>query len=175
MGRARIHGDVPHRCIRPSLRHDDPGSPSRMAVSIRPCGASMARAATGIMADLISPRTVDRDSRIDVNRSAQEELDTNCGRNGHQLRKSTAAEIIGQPIVLGPMLRGGRVHDHSAYGIAGLSGNGRRRYSLRCIRVIGCLCAATNFLGCRRHELSSGTVKGRHRLCLGSAPMYGVK
>ena len=77
--------------------------------------------------------------------------------------------------MLGPMFRGGRIHDHAADGIMGVARSGRHRCSLHCIRVIGRLCAATSFLGCRRHELSSGTVKGRHRLCLGSAPMYGVK
>jgi hypothetical protein len=59
--RARIHGDMPHRCIRPSLRDDDSGSSSRVAVSIRPDGSAVVSAATGIMAVLYR-----RERRINV-------------------------------------------------------------------------------------------------------------
>jgi hypothetical protein len=43
---------------------------------------------------------------------------------GESRRTTVAAEIVGQPIVLDPTLRGGGLHDHSAYRIAGLFGNG---------------------------------------------------
>jgi hypothetical protein len=36
LGRARLHGDLPHGGIRPSIRNLASGSPSRMVISIRP-------------------------------------------------------------------------------------------------------------------------------------------
>ena len=53
----------------------DSGSPSRLALPIRPGSSSVAGTATGVMAAFIPPRTVDRRTRIHVNRSPQGKLD----------------------------------------------------------------------------------------------------
>ena len=90
MGRARLDGDVPLGCIRPSVRTLNSGSPSRVDISLRSRRSSLAGRTARILADVIPPKTVDRGPTTDVNRGAQDELDINCGWNGQRLRKSTA-------------------------------------------------------------------------------------
>jgi hypothetical protein len=51
MGRARLDGDVPLGCIRPSVRTLDSGSPSRMDISLRSRRSSVAGRTARILAD----------------------------------------------------------------------------------------------------------------------------
>jgi hypothetical protein len=90
MGRARLDGDVPLGCIRPSVRTLNSGSPSRVDISVRSRRSSLAGGAARILAAVIPPKSVDRGPTTDVNRGAQDELDINCGWNGQRLRKSTS-------------------------------------------------------------------------------------
>src|SRR5450755_2565127 len=90
MGRARLDGDVPLGCIRPSVRTLESGSPSRVDISLRSRRSSVAGRTARILADVIPPKAVDRAPTTDVNRGAQGKLDINCGWNGQRLRNSTA-------------------------------------------------------------------------------------
>jgi len=93
MGRARLDGDVPLSCIRPSVRTLESGSPSRVDISLRSRRSSVAGRTARILADVIPPKAVDRGPTTDVNRGAQGKLDINCGWNGQRLRKSTSGVI----------------------------------------------------------------------------------
>jgi len=93
MGRARLDGDVPLGCIRPSVRTLESGSPSRVDISLRSRRSSLAGRTPRILADVIPPKTVDRGPTTDVNRGAQGKLDINCGWNGQRLRKSTTFAV----------------------------------------------------------------------------------